>query len=125
MAGRVNAADLSGGVDAAPVVGDGGGRMARTSPEALQTRQDICRAELLVSSAQSLTREEGADALRFRASVEGLSVHAVALAVLSAEPTDELLIAPAEVSPPPPARRRHLHALRSLADEHSTSFGAR
>ena len=92
--------------------------MSRMSPEALQTRQDICRAEFLVALAQGLTRDAGADALRYRAAAEGLSVHAAALAVLSAEPTDELLIT--RTSPPvQPPSRRHLYALRSLAAERS------
>lgn len=88
-------------------------RMGRTAPE---TRQDICRAEFLVASAQGLTRDEGSHALKLRAAIEGRSVHAEALAVLAAEPTDELLIAHSSQQTPSP-HRRHLYALKSLASD--------
>jgi hypothetical protein len=84
--------------------------MTRTSTEELQTRRDICRAEFLVALARGLTRDQSAEALRYRAAAEGLSLHAAALAVLIPEPTDEVLVA----RPSRPAQspsRGHLYAL--------------
>ncbi len=96
--------------------------MIRKSPEELQTAQDISRAEFLVALARGLSREESAEALKYRAATEGLSLHAAALAVLTTEPTDELLI----TRPSQPPAGRHLYALRSFAADEAaaTSDGA-
>lgn len=94
--------------------------MIRRDPEELQTRQDICRAEFLVALARGLSREGSAEALRNRARAQGLTLHAVALAVLSTEPTDELLL-PRSPRPAPARPPRHLSALRSLAAEEATA----
>jgi hypothetical protein len=59
----------------------------------MQTRRDICRAEFLVALTRGLTRSESAEALRYHAAAEGLSLHAAALAALTPEPTDEVLVA--------------------------------
>ncbi len=94
--------------------------MLRKNPAELQTNMDICRAEFLVALAQGLTRQASVDALKYRAAVEGLSVHAAALVVLSVEPTDDVLTArPSRPAQPP--TRRHLHALRSIAAEQATT----
>lgn len=86
--------------------------MTHTNPDELQTRRDICRAEFLVALAWGLTRDHSAEALRYRAAAQGLSLHAAALAVLTLEPTDEVLVA----QPSPPAQtasRGHLYDLTS------------
>lgn len=83
-------------------------------PHELQRRRDICRAEFMLSLASGLAREASVEALRHRAAAAGVSRHAAALAVLSTEPTEQLLIE----SPPPPEQRplrRHLYALRPVA----------
>jgi hypothetical protein len=88
--------------------------MTRTSTEELQTRQDICRAEFLVALAQGLTRDQSAEALRYRAAVDQLSLHAAALAVLTPESTDVVSIG----RPSRPAQspiHGHLSALRTPA----------
>jgi len=88
--------------------------------EELQTRQDICRAEFLVALARGLTRDQSAEALRYRAAAEGLSLHAAALAALTPEPTDVVLIArPSQPAQSP--RRGHLSAFRSLAAAGATA----
>ena len=94
--------------------------MVRRSPDELQTRQEICRAEFLVALARGLSREESAEVLRHRAAAQRLSLHAVALAVLSNEPTDELLVFRSPL-PAPSHPVRHLYALRSLAAEEATA----
>jgi hypothetical protein len=67
--------------------------MARMTSDELQTRREIRRAEALVSSVRGLDTDRGAAALRHRATAEGVSLHAAALAVLATEPTDRLLVA--------------------------------
>ena len=94
--------------------------MARKSPEELQTKQDVCRAECLVALAQGLTRQASAQALRYRAAAQGLSVHAAALAVLSTEPTDELMVSRSS-QPAQSTSHRHLYALRTMAAENATA----
>ena len=84
--------------------------MTRTSAEELRTRRNICRAEFLVALAWGLTRDQSAEALRYRAAAQGLSLHAAALAVLTPEPTDEGLVARSSQSAQSP-RRGHLYAL--------------
>jgi hypothetical protein len=84
-----------------------GGRMIHESTVELQPRRDICRAVFLIALAQGLTRDQSAEALRYRAAAEGLSLHATALTVLAPKPTDDRR---------PPHRhgrpsRAHLHAL--------------
>ena len=86
--------------------------MNRKSPDELQTRRDICRAEFLVALVRGLTRDESAEALRYRAAVVGLSIHAAALAVLTPGPIDELLIARSS-RPTQSSRRGRLYALES------------
>ena len=76
--------------------------MARTTPDELQTRRDIRRAEALVASVRGLDPARGGAALRHRAAAEGVSLHAAALAVLSTEPTDELLLVRPPGSSPAP-----------------------
>ena len=49
--------------------------MTRMGPESQQTRQVICRAEFPVALAQGLTREEGANALKFAADTSARSDH--------------------------------------------------
>jgi hypothetical protein len=66
--------------------------MAGKSPHEQQTSRDVHRAETLVSDVRGLSTDEGARALRRRAAQCGVSLHAAALAVLSASPTDELLL---------------------------------
>jgi hypothetical protein len=89
--------------------------MTRTYTEELQTRREICRAEFLVALAQGLTRDQSVEALRYRAAAEGLSVHAAALAVLTPEPTDEVLVARSSRAVQSPSRG-HLYALSSPAE---------
>lgn len=75
-----------------------------------QKRRDICWAEFMLSLASGLAREASAEALRYRAAADGVSLHATALAVLSTGPIEQLLIDP----PPTPEQRtldRHLYAL--------------
>ena len=57
-----------------------------------QTSRDVHRAQSLVSRVRGLSTDESARALRRRASQAGISLHAAALAVLSASPTDDLLL---------------------------------
>ena len=80
----------------------------------MQTRRDICRAEFLVALAQGLGRDESAQALRYRAAAAGLSLHAAALAVLTAEPIDEVSVVRSS-QPAQSPRGKHLHACRSSA----------
>jgi hypothetical protein len=98
--------------------------MTREDVDELRTRQDICRAEFMVALTWGLARDASAEALRYRAAAEGVSLHAAALAVIATEPTEQLLT---DVPPPePPAVPRHLYALRSVpADEETTTTGAR
>ena len=63
-----------------------GGAMAHRSPEDLQDRRDIRRAQVLLGLARGLTDGESAEALRRRAAAESVSLHAAALAVLSDSP---------------------------------------
>ncbi|GAA4883877.1 hypothetical protein [Actinomycetospora straminea] len=93
--------------------------MIRQNPSELQERRDICQAEFLLALASGLGRDASVEALRYRAALEGLSLHAAALGVLSNEPTEHLLIE----SPPLPEQRplrRHLYALRPLAEDTAT-----
>lgn len=82
----------------------------RTEPHELQTRQDICRAQFLVALARGLTHEESVEALKYRAAAERLSIHAAALAVLSTDPIDEVLLARSS-EPMQPARPGYLYAI--------------
>jgi hypothetical protein len=66
--------------------------MSGKSPHEQQTSRDVRRAESLVSRVRGVSTDEGAEALRHRASESRISVHAAALAVLSDSPTDELLL---------------------------------
>jgi hypothetical protein len=66
--------------------------MVGKSPHEQQTSRDVHRAQSLVSRVRGLDPDESAEALRHRASRSGISLHAAALAVLSASPTDELLL---------------------------------
>ena len=63
--------------------------MAHRSPEDLQDRRDIRRAQILLGLARGLTGAESAEALRRRAAAESVSLHAAALAVLSDSPADD------------------------------------
>jgi|1186.fasta_scaffold1119698_1 hypothetical protein len=65
--------------------------MAGKDPHEQQTSRDVHRAQSLVSRVRGLSSDESARALRHRASQSGISLHAAALAVLSA-PTDDLLL---------------------------------
>jgi len=85
--------------------------MTRTSTADLQTRRAICQAEFLVALAQGLTRDQSAEALRFRAAAEGMSLHAAALAVLTPEPADEVMAGRSSPPAPTPSGGR-LYALR-------------
>ena len=69
-----------------------------------QKRRDICWAEFMLSLASGLAREASVEALRYRAAAAGVSLHAAALAVLSTEPTEQLLM-----DPPPTPEQRTLH----------------
>jgi hypothetical protein len=73
------------------------------SPHELQPSRDVRRAQRLVSRVHGLTTDESAEALRGRAGDCGISVHAAALAVLSASPTDELLLEPSRARPSHPS----------------------
>ena len=84
--------------------------MTRTSKEELRTRRDICRAEFLVALAWGLNRDQSAEALRYRAAAQGLSLHAAAVVVLTPEPADEVLVARSSQLARS-ARRGHLYAL--------------
>jgi hypothetical protein len=96
--------------------------MIRMSTDELQTRRDICRAEFLVALGQGLTRDQSAEALRYRAAAEGLSLHAAALAVLTPEPADEVLAAWSFRAAPSPSRDR-LDVLASPAERRPTAPG--
>lgn len=74
--------------------------MARKSPEQLQNRRDIRRAEVLLGLARGLTGAESAGMLQHRAATECISLHAAALEVLAAGPTGE----PAFTRPQPTGR---------------------
>ena len=63
--------------------------MAHRSPEDLQDRRDIRRAQVLLGLARGLTDTQSAEALRRRAAAESVSLHAAALAVLSDSPADD------------------------------------
>jgi hypothetical protein len=84
--------------------------MTRTSVEELRTRRDICQAEFLVALAWGLTRDQSAEALRYRAAAQGLSLHAAALVVLTSKPADEVLVAQSS-QPAQLPRSGHLYAL--------------
>lgn len=56
-----------------------------------QSEADVRRAQRLVATTRGCTLREGADALRARATDLGVSLHAAALAVLTARPVDPLL----------------------------------
>ena len=98
--------------------------MTTPDPEELQATQEIRRAAVLVALAQGRSVDESAELLRFRAGVQGRSLHAVALAVLFSEPTDELLLALSARSAPARApTQEHLAARRYAAvDEATTSM---
>ena len=72
-----------------------------------EVKQDIHSAELLLSLAHGLTREESAVVLEYRAAVRGLSVHAAAVGVLT--PGEET----PDAGPSSPERPRHLFAVPS------------
>ena len=96
--------------------------MARKSPEELQNRRDIRRAEVLLGLARGLTDAESAGALQHRAAVDRISLHAAALAVLSARPTDDLMFtrpAPAgrHLSLVPPSPQSGVAEAVRVADE--------
>jgi hypothetical protein len=81
----------------------------QTAPDR-QARQDIRCAEFLLSLAQGLTREESAGTLKYRAAASGVSLHRVALEVLSHNPSGE----PVDAGLPARSRRRrHLFAVPS------------
>jgi hypothetical protein len=87
--------------------------MAHRSPEDLQDRRDIHRAQILLGLARGLTDGESAEALRRRAAAESVSIHAAALAVLSDSPMDD------ELAFSRPVRTgRHLSAVASLPPRH-------
>lgn len=90
--------------------------MIREDPHEMPRRRDICRAEFMLALASGLAHDASVEALRYRAAAAGVSLHAAALAVLSTEPTEQLLIE----SPPMPEQRplrRHLYALRPVAGD--------
>jgi hypothetical protein len=87
--------------------------MAHRSPEDLQDRRDIHRAQVLLGLASGLTDVESAEALRRRAAVESVSLHAAALAVLSDSPVDDELAFRRPVH-----TGRHLSAVASLPPRH-------
>ena len=89
------------------------GQMIRTSTEELQTRRISAEPSSCVALARGLTRDQSAEALRYRAAAEGLSLHAAALAVLTPEPTEVLAARPSRSAESP--SRGHLSAVRSLA----------
>jgi hypothetical protein len=68
-----------------------GGPMARRSPEELQDRRDIRRAQVLLGLSRGISSAESAGVLQHRAAVERISLHAAALEVLAAGPTDDLV----------------------------------
>jgi hypothetical protein len=79
--------------------------MTGTDPGDLQVRQDIHRAEVLMSLASGLPRDHSAASLKYEAALAGTSLHAAALASLFPGPTEEPVIEP------PVRRRRHLFAV--------------
>jgi len=87
--------------------------MAHRSPEDLQDRRDIRRAQVLLGLARGLTDTESAEALRRRAAAESVSLHAAALAVLSDSPLDDEL-----VFSRPVRTGRHLSAVASSPPRH-------
>ncbi|GAA4929530.1 hypothetical protein GCM10023204_41520 [Actinomycetospora succinea] len=89
-------------------------------PHDLQKRRDICRAEFMLSLASGLAREASVEALRYRAAAAGVSLHAAALAVLSTEPTEQLLMDPPP-TPEQPTLHGHLHAIHPNAATTTTS----
>ena len=91
--------------------------MIHESTVELQSRRDICQAVFLIALAQGLSRDQSAEALRYQAATEGLSLHATALTVLAPKPADELPTA----RPARTLTRGHLQALRSPAAVQSTA----
>jgi hypothetical protein len=91
--------------------------MVGKSPLEQQLSRDVRRAESLVSRARGLSTDESARALRHRALTSGISLHAAALAVLSA-PTDELLLGP-------PDRDRSERPAPVIHDRHPAMRDAR
>lgn len=87
--------------------------MAHSSPDDLQDRRDIRRAQVLLGLARGLTGVESAEALRRRAAAEGIPLHAAALAVLTDSPADD---GPALRSPV--RTGRHLSAVASSPPRH-------
>jgi hypothetical protein len=79
-----------------------------------QATLDIRNAELLMSLAQGLTREESAGALKYRAATGGVSLHAAALAFVAPGPTAQA--AGASSSGPGSRPWRHLFAVPSGAE---------
>lgn len=79
--------------------------MTGTDPGDLQARQDIHRAEVLMSLASGLPRDHSAAALKYEAALRGTSLHAAALASLFPDPPEKPVIEP------PARRRRHLFAV--------------
>jgi hypothetical protein len=65
--------------------------MRRRRPYDQQSEADVRRAQRLVATTRGCTLREGAEALRARATDLGVSLHAAALAVLTARPVDPLL----------------------------------
>jgi hypothetical protein len=86
-----------------------GDHVTSAKPHDSQTRQDIRRAESLMSLARGITRSESTANLKYDAAVSGVSVHAAALAFLSPD-------LPVATVPSPTARRRHLFAVPSGSD---------
>jgi hypothetical protein len=84
--------------------------MTDQTPPVWHARQDIHRAEFLLSLNEGFTREDSVHALKYRAAVGGVSVHTAALRVLSDSSRPE----PAATEPAPPAQiPRHLFAVAS------------
>lgn len=86
--------------------------MTGTDPEDRQATVDIHRARVLLSLDQGIDMDASTRALKVRAALDGVSLHAAALAVLSPDPVDR----PVEVRPEPTGwhrRHRHLFAVPS------------
>ena len=66
--------------------------------------ESVGRATTLIALTQGRTFGESAELLRFCASARGMSLHALAVAVLSGEPGDQPLLVRSARSAPAPAR---------------------
>jgi hypothetical protein len=89
--------------------------MTRETPDDRQARQDIHRAEVLMSLAQGLSSDESAAVLKRRAAAGGVSLHGAALAVLGPAPSDEPTD-PRSLRSPRHRHGRHLFAVPSGSD---------